>query len=233
MDHAFIFDSIFYDVRGHPILQGVFLRAERASICSIFGRNGSGKTTLLKIGAGQLSPISGSVCIDGERYSELALQKRFRHLAFLPQESMLPAGMRVKGLLQVLPKSVRRIEADDVVRPFLEKRIKNLSTGQRRYLELQIVLNLDRNYVLLDEPFSGLEPILVQRMLASIVECARRGAGILIADHHHADLISITDCGYMMKSRQCRKLSREEDLEEQLRDTGYLPKNTVGPLLGA
>jgi lipopolysaccharide export system ATP-binding protein len=228
MDCSFIFDSIFYEIKGHAILQGVFLRAERGKICSIFGLNGSGKSTLLKIGTGQLSCSSGTVCIDGERYYEPSLRRRFRHLAFLPQESMLPSGMRVGELLNVLPTSVRAIEGDDVVGGLLNKRVQHLSSGQRRYFELQIVLHLNRKYVLLDEPFSGIEPIMVQRMLASIVACARRGSGIIIADHHHSDVIPITERSYVMKNKQCRELNGPNDIREQLCDAGYLPQRAEG-----
>lgn len=108
--------------------------------------------------SGQIRPISGTPVIDGNRLHNPSKQERFAKLADLLQESMLPLG----AMVQSLARSARLTpqEIPDRLRP-TDQRMRTLSGGERRLLEVKIVLGLNRDYVLLDEPFTGIEPLLI------------------------------------------------------------------------
>ena len=220
-ERGFVLDSIFYEVPELRILQGVYLRVEPGEVCSLFGRNGSGKSTLLKVGAGQISPSSGLIIIDGERFHKTSLRRRFSKIAYLPQDSMLPSDLKVRRLMAAFPNAAR-LTKDAVIEGLLLRRVGELSGGERRYLEIQLLLSLERAYVLMDEPFTGVEPHLVDGISQVLTRAARQGVGFLITDHYHHYTLPITDDAYVMKDRQCRHLEKGRDLREQLEAHGYL-----------
>lgn len=204
------------------ILQGVYVKVRPGTVCSLFGRNGSGKSTLLKIAAGQISPQSGRLILDGERYHKKARRRRFRHLAYLPQESMMPADVTVRRMIRSFP-SASDLYDDSIIAPLITARISDLSGGVRRYLETSLLLSLGRKYVLLDEPFTGVEPGLIERISALITDAASNGSGVLLTDHYHQYALEIADEAYLMASKQCRHLNGSTSLRVQLQQHGYLP----------
>jgi lipopolysaccharide export system ATP-binding protein len=224
VDDALVLDAIFHDYRGNEVLRGAFLRAVRGSVCGIFGANGCGKSTLLKIAAGQVRPSSGLVIIDGRRFTAPMLRQRFEHLAWLPQEAMLPGGMRVGRLIATFPETSHHLLQDFLLRPLIDTRIESLSGGERRYLELRLVLSLGRRYLLLDEPFTGLEPLLIEHISEAILSAARQGTGIIATDHYYRYMLPIIDDAWIMRNGECRRLESDDDMERQLRDVGYLGK---------
>ena len=220
-ERGLVLDSIFYEVPALRILQGVYLRVEPGEVCSLFGRNGSGKSTLLKVGAGQVNPSSGLVIIDGVRFHKKSLRRRFSKIAYLPQDSMLPGDLKVGRLMAAFPNAAHLTE-DDIVERLLSRRVRELSGGERRYLEIQLLLHLERAYVLMDEPFTGVEPHLVDSISQLLTEAARQGVGFLITDHYHHYTLPITDNAYVMTNKQCQHLEQNRDLREQLEAHGYL-----------
>jgi lipopolysaccharide export system ATP-binding protein len=221
-EKGFILDGIFYEVSQLQILQGVFLKVEPGKICGLFGRNGSGKSTLLKIAAGQMAPSGGLTVIDSERMHKKSLKYRFTKISYLPQDSMLPKEMSVKQLIRSFPGNMSCLLEDSFISGLLGKRIGELSTGKRRYLEIQLLLSLDRAYVLLDEPFTGIEPLLIDRITDRITHLAAQGRGFLLTDHYKHYSIPIVDDAYLMINKQCRHLNLSLDLRGQLQDYGYL-----------
>jgi lipopolysaccharide export system ATP-binding protein len=151
-NRAFVVDGVFYRVPEQSILQGVYLKMQPSQICGLFGLNGSGKSTVLRVAAGQLQPSSGLTIIDGTRFHKPSRRRRFQHIAYLPQDSMLPGDLRVRSLLKTLPDRGRALHTDSIVEPLLDQRVEELSGGERRYLATRFVLRLGRPYVLLDSP---------------------------------------------------------------------------------
>lgn len=195
-DPALILDGVFYRVPALDILKGVYLKVPAGTICGLFGRNGSGKTTLLKVASGQIQPNSGLTIIDGDRFHKQSKKDRFSKIAYLPQESMLPPDVTVKTLLA----SAGRSESDvsDPVRACTDQQVCNLSGGERRLLGVELVLGLDRDYVLLDEPFTGVEPILIDVIGQHIEQAAARGTGVLLTDHYHQNVIPLAEEAYVL-----------------------------------
>ena len=158
-----IFDSVDYEIDSKQILQGVDLRIEPGKICGLFGPNGGGKTTLIKIGAGLLLPTRGTVFIDRQAFIEKKLLQRYQKIAYLSQETFLPRDMSVSKFLNTF-----RTKADDCASEYYPSRLMNqqigsLSSGEVRLLELIFIISLDRIFLLLDEPFTGIEPLIIDQ----------------------------------------------------------------------
>lgn len=218
--NGLILDGIFYEIPQLRILQGVYLKVSPGKVCSLFGRNGSGKTTLLRIAAGQIAPRSGLLIVDGIRFHKKSLRRRFQHLAYLPQNSITPDDMRVARIVAAFP-SASHLVKDELISPRLGNQIGDLSGGERRYLETMLLLSLKRKYLLLDEPFTGVEPKLIERISKRIADAARTGVGVLLTDHYHQYALEIADDAYLMKGKQCKPLSG--DFRVDLEHHGYLP----------
>ena len=218
-----ILDGIFYEVPSLKILQGAYLRVSPGSICALFGRNGSGKSTLLKVAAGQIDAGTGIVIVNGARLHKKLIRKRFSKMAYLPQDSMLPGDIKVNGLVKSFP-GANGVLDDPVIQPKKRERVGNLSVGQRRYLEVSLLLSLGRPYMLLDEPFTGIEPLMIDHISSLIVEAARQGIGFLITDHYYQYLLDIAEDAYLMVNKRCKHLEGDEPLEVQLQQMGYMPK---------
>ena len=216
-------DGLQYWIGNLTILKGVFLAVSPGQVCGLFGRNGCGKSTLLKLAAGQLTPSSGSVFIDGERFHRPMLRRRFAHIAYLPQESMLPRRLRIRTMLRFLHALDEESADDEILSPILRcDRVGELSGGKLRLLELMFVLSLGRHYALLDEPFTGVEPILVERMLDEIRRYITQGKSVLVTDHEYPSVLEIADEAYLMRDRTCHHLDGNSGLREQLHSHGYL-----------
>ncbi len=215
-------DGIEFGYRDHPVLRGAWLRVEKGKMCGLIGRNGCGKSTLMKVIAGELRQRSGIVMIDGRRFARPERRERYRRIARLPQEFMTPGRMRLERFVRLLPESVHSVPDDPLLCPLRDNRIDSLSTGERRYLEGMIVLSLKRDYVLLDEPFTGLSPIMIERLSGHIREAASDGKGILLSDHYSHYVLPLIDQGFVMTDGRCRELSTDSSFAEQLGEAGYI-----------
>jgi lipopolysaccharide export system ATP-binding protein len=217
-----VLDGIFFGVSSISILQGTYLKVMPGAICGLFGRNGSGKSTLIKVAAGQIIPDSGITVIDGENFPQKMLRRRFEKISYLPQDSMLPGDMKVQCLIDSFPGDHKNLSDDPIICELLSRRVYQLSNGLRRYFEIQLLLSLERPYILLDEPFTGIEPLMIEKISDKIVEAAKHGKGMLLTDHYHHEAIPIVSDAYLMIDNQCRHLNKSVDLKQQLRDYGYL-----------
>jgi len=219
-DSALILDGVFYRVPSLDILQGVHLKARAGAITGLFGRNGSGKTTLLKIAGGQIQPNSGLTILDGDRLHKPLKRTRYAKIAYLPQEFMLPADVHVRTIVRSAGLSSSQVP--DRLLDDLDQRVRTLSGGERRLLEVAIVLGLERDYVLLDEPFTGVEPILIDAIGTRIERAAAQGTGVLVTDHYHQHVTPLADDAYVLWQKQCDRLDGDASIHDQLVQMGYL-----------
>lgn len=213
-----ILDSIFFRVPELNILEGAYLKAETGQVTAIIGRNGSGKSTLLKIAAGQIKASAGITIIDGERIHNKSLNRRFQKIGYLPQETMLPPDITVKRLINGLAESDKLTE-DPLIQKIYHQKTIQLSGGEKRYLETAILFHFNRKYVLLDEPFTGVEPSIIDLLIDRIRKEANSGKGILLTDHMHRYISIVADKGYLIHNKQCYDLGG--DFTKKLKEMGY------------
>jgi ABC-type multidrug transport system ATPase subunit len=213
-------DSITCHLGDGFVLSHVYLSIRSPDVVGLLGRNGSGKTTLLRTLFGLAEASSGVLKIDGDFVTP---GHRWRRMAYLPQGSFLPRDQRVRAAA----RSFLGRRGEDLVRQdhrlgqLLQRRTGELSVGERRLLEFTLVLGLGRRFVLLDEPFSQIEPIYVQLMSESIraqsPECA-----FLITDHNHWSVREVCTSLLYIEGGKLRRIGSGDS---DLRRAGYLPND--------
>jgi lipopolysaccharide export system ATP-binding protein len=196
-----IADSIFYYYSDLKVLNGCYLEIEEKKIACLVGRNGSGKSTLFKILSGELRADSGITLLNGNRLHRKSTKSRFEHLSYLPQKAFLPKSLRVHSILYE-----STYLDDDFIRKIHNQKLSELSFGLRRYVEVLFILSLRRNFVLLDEPFTGLSPLLIERVIGKIKLSKQHGAGILISDHYMKYITEIGDRYFLLENGQITSL---------------------------
>ena len=210
-----IFDSIIFGYTPEPILRGVFLRLEPGHITGLVGRNGCGKSTLIRIGAGFLLPDDGAIFIEGQNTNLLPLQYRYQKIAYLSQESFLPPTQRVSTVLKWMPRGTFAVEQNRL-QAWKHRRVGSLSVGERRFLEIAMLLGLQRQFILLDEPFTGIDPKYIQSISELLRAAATAGAGLLVTDHYYHYLLPLIDDLVMLSSGRCTRLEKSESFATQL-----------------
>ncbi|MBO0329224.1 ATP-binding cassette domain-containing protein [[Muricauda] lutisoli] len=213
-------DNIELSFDGKTILRGIYLKAESGKVTGILGRNGSGKTSLLHILFGSLSPKYKSIRIDGELIKSPLFQRN--QVAFLPQQKLLTRTMKVGSSLKLFNVDWGTFINDfEHFKPFKNHYTSNLSGGELRLLETYLILNSDKNIILLDEPFSNLAPLYVSK-IKDIIEHKKVDKIILLTDHLYEEIVSLSDDLYFLKNGCSKLIHNMEDLESE----GYLPINS-------
>jgi lipopolysaccharide export system ATP-binding protein len=181
-------------------------------VVGLLGPNGAGKTTTFSIVVGLVEPDEGEVLLDGETVTALPMYRRARKgMGYLPQEPSIFRKMtaleNLLAILETLP--IQRAEREERARSLLERfkllhlagsMADTLSGGERRRLEIARALTLSPRFILLDEPFAGIDPITVLDLQEVIRGLATSGIGILITDHNVRDTLSIVDRAYIINS---------------------------------
>jgi len=200
---SLILDSIYFYYPDLKVLRGCYLAVPSGKIICLIGRNGSGKSTLFKIASGQLQADSGITSIAENRLHKKSKADRFKHLSYLSQKPFLPKSLKVK---QVIDQDLN--SQDEFLKNILETKIKDLSTGERRYIEVLFALSLKRKFILLDEPFTGVSPVLIEKVIGKILQAAKRGAGILISDHYMRYIHELGDEFHLLENGQIKRLDQ-------------------------
>ena len=196
--------------RGRAVVDDVDLEFREGEITGLLGPNGAGKTTTFYIIVGFIRPERGTVCLGDQDISKLPMYKRARKgIGYLPQESSifrrLTVAENLMAVLQTLPlKKPERVERMDTlleemrITHIRDSRGYQLSGGERRRVEIARALVTRPRFMLLDEPFAGIDPIAVSDLQESVARLRERGIGILITDHNVRETLSITDRAYIM-----------------------------------
>ena len=192
------------------VVHEVSVSMQQGEIVGLLGPNGAGKTTSFYMITGIIKPTAGEVTLDGQDISTWPLYRRARvGLSYLPQESSIFRRLTVRQNLQMilehtdLTKAQQKAKADQLLEEFgltrLEKSYASyLSGGERRRLEIARCLIREPRFVLLDEPFAGIDPIAVGDIQELIRGLKDRGIGVLISDHNVRETLSICDRAYLM-----------------------------------
>ena len=220
------------------VVKGVSVEVNKGEIVGLLGPNGAGKTTSFYMIVGLIKPNEGKVFLDGEDISSLPMYKRAQMgIGYLSQESSVFRKMTVEdNLLAVLEmtrltKEEQKQKCEDLLNEFgLLKIRKNmgglLSGGERRRTEIARCLATNPSFVVLDEPFAGVDPIAVEDIQKIVSDLKQRNIGILITDHNVHETLSITDRAYLLYEGKILKSGTSEELvsDEMVRKL-YLGKN--------
>jgi ABC-type multidrug transport system ATPase subunit len=210
-------DSVQKQYNGKIILSDVYLKCETGTVLGLLGRNGSGKSTLLKIIFGIEPADFKFVRVGGKVLSKTS--ELLKEISYLPQDSFIPNSFSVQKTIQlcIAKENVKDFCADTMIQSMLGKKIKHLSGGELRYLEIKLILNNDSKFVLLDEPYNGLSPIMIENINALITTMSVK-KGILITDHNYENVIQISTKLALMKDGKMHHLKDRNELIEK----GYL-----------
>ena len=192
------------------VVNGVSVEVEQGTIVGLLGPNGAGKTTTFYMIVGIEKPDSGVVTLDGQDISNLAMFERARAgIGYLPQEASIFSKMTVEENIMAILETTnlnaeeREAKMNALIDEFRIGHIRKskgsaLSGGERRRVEIARALATDPAFILLDEPFAGIDPIAVADIQGMIAHLARRGIGVLITDHNVRETLSIVDKAYIL-----------------------------------
>ena len=205
--------NVYLKINGKIIVENVSLSIMPGEIVGLLGPNGAGKTSTFNLVVGNLKPDKGDILINNKSISNLPLPMRSElGLGYLPQEPSIFRDLTVRDNLNLalqnskLSKSIIRTRREKIINEFkLNKFVDNygyqLSGGERRRCEIARALSVGRNgpkYLLLDEPFSGIDPLAVNDLKGLIINLSNNGVGILITDHNVRETLSITKKSYVL-----------------------------------
>lgn len=232
--------SLFKSYRGRKVVNDVTIEVNQGEIVGLLGPNGAGKTTSFYMIVGLVRPDRGEVFLDDAQITKLPMYKRAQlGIGYLPQEvsvfRKLSVEDNIMAILEMtdLNKTERHEKLEKLLDEFsLNKVRKNmgamLSGGEKRRTEIARALATDPKFVLLDEPFAGVDPIAVEDIQQIVSELKKRNIGILITDHNVQETLSITDRAYLLFEGKILKSGTAEELaaDEQVRKV-YLGRNFV------
>jgi lipopolysaccharide export system ATP-binding protein len=200
--------------RKRPVIRDVSMDLGRGEVVALLGPNGSGKTTCFYSIAGLVTPEGGRVIIDGRDVTPLPMYRRAQlGIGYLPQEMSIFRGMNVEdNIMSILeiaePNRHRRRERlEELLSEFSIEHLRRasamaLSGGERRRVEIARCLATGPKYVLLDEPFAGVDPIAVGEIRHLVADLKNRGIGVLITDHNVQETLQIVDRAYILHDGQ-------------------------------
>lgn len=231
-------ESLRKSYRKRLVISDVSMHLHRGEVVALLGPNGSGKTTCFYSIAGLVTPEGGRVSIDGRDVTRLPMYRRARlGIGYLPQETSIFRGMNVEdNILAVLELSmkdrVRRFERlEELLNEFSIEHLRRspalaLSGGQRRRVEIARCLAANPKYLLLDEPFAGVDPIAVAEIRNLVSDLKNRGLGVLITDHNVRETLDIVDRAYILHDGVVlRSGTAQEIVEDENVRRVYLGEN--------
>lgn len=231
-------ENIFKSYKGKKVVQDVSIHLKQGEIVGLLGPNGAGKTTSFYMIVGLVRPDSGKVFLNETEITNLPMYKRAQMgLGYLPQEisvfRKLSVEDNIKAILEMTSKSAseRKNRLEELLEEFnlteFRKTLGNrLSGGEKRRTEIARALATDPQFVLLDEPFAGVDPIAVEDIQSIVSALKKKNIGILITDHNVQETLSITDRAYLLFEGSILKSGTAEELanDEQVRKV-YLGRN--------
>jgi lipopolysaccharide export system ATP-binding protein len=231
-------ENLVKKYKSRTVVDNVSVQVAQGEIVGLLGPNGAGKTTSFYMIVGLIKPNEGKIFLKDENITTLPMYQRARRgIGYLAQEASVFRKLTVEeNIMSVLEmreftKQERRDKVEQLIDEFsLHKVRKNLgmslSGGERRRTEIARALAVDPKFVLLDEPFAGVDPIAVEEIQSIVARLKRRNIGILITDHNVDETLSITDRAYLMVDGKLFKSGTAEDLanDPQVRKV-YLGQN--------
>ena len=228
----------FYGKR--KVVDNVSIEVSQGEIVGLLGPNGAGKTTTFYMVVGFIKPTEGNVYVDDAELTELPMYKRARlGVGYLPQEPSVFRKLSVENNLRAVLElsdfkpAEQKERLETLISEFGLEKVRNnvgdsLSGGERRRTEIARALATDPKFILLDEPFAGIDPIAVEDIQQIVATLKNKNIGILITDHNVQETLSITDRAYLMFEGRILKAGTAEELaEDQMVRKVYLGQNFV------
>ena len=221
-----IIEKIRKSYRKKVVIRDVSMTLQRSEVVALLGPNGSGKTTSFYAIAGLVFPEAGTVSIDGQVVTTLPMYRRARlGIGYLPQEMSIFRGLSVEDNISAVldithdDKLKRRERLEELLSDFSIEHLRRapalaLSGGERRRVEIARCLAAEPKYLLLDEPFAGVDPISVSDIRYLVADLKKRGIGVLITDHNVRETLEIVDRAYILHDGQVLMSGTPEDVVE-------------------
>ena len=209
-EERLIVDGVKKTFKKRTVVKGVSINLKRGELVGLLGPNGAGKTTVFYMITGLIKPDEGSVFIDGYDVTKLPMYRRARlGIGYLPQEASIFRGLSVEdnimAVLQVTEpnKKERKRRLDELLEEFKIARLRKqpsiaLSGGERRRCEIARALASQPAYMLLDEPFAGIDPLAINDIRTLVRHLTDRGIGVLITDHNVRETLDLIDRAYII-----------------------------------
>ena len=205
---------MLHRINNRNILTNIYITCRTGEIIGLLGRNGCGKSTLLKIIFGTLPNEDKNVRINGITYARPFAEANL--MAYLPQRHFLPTDISVCRIISIFirsPEKRKRILEDERIALHFRKKTGELSGGTLRYLEILLLLNLDTCFVLLDEPFSGIEPLYIDIIKALLREYSNH-KGFIITDHNYRHIMEVSSKVILLANGACKNVRNLDDLKQ-------------------
>lgn len=227
------------------VVKGVSMEVNQGEIVGFLGPNGAGKTTSFYMITGQIVPNDGHVYLDNQEITKLPMYKRAQMgLGYLPQDASVFRKMSVEdNIISVMemkgvPKEKREQRLEELISEFNLSKVRKslgiqLSGGERRRCEIARALAIDPKFILLDEPFAGVDPIAVEDIQYIIAKLKYKNIGVIITDHNVGETLAITDRAYLLyegtilQQGTPEALSSDEDVRTKYLGAGFVLKRSV------
>ncbi len=232
-----------YGIR--TVVKGVSMEVNQGEIVGFLGPNGAGKTTSFYMITGQIVPNEGQVYLDDKEITKLPMYKRAQlGVGYLPQDASVFRKMSVEdNILSVMemkgiPKKQRMERLEELISEFNLSKVRKslgiqLSGGERRRCEIARALSIDPKFILLDEPFAGVDPIAVEDIQYIIAKLKYKNIGVIITDHNVGETLAITDRAYLLYEGTILQegtpaaLAADEDVRTKYLGAGFVLKRSV------
>ncbi|WP_291098529.1 MULTISPECIES: ATP-binding cassette domain-containing protein [unclassified Flavobacterium] len=220
--HILEVDSVQKQFGNKCVISSAYLKCETNDIIGLLGRNGSGKSTLLKIIFGIVPADNKFIKIDG--IVKNSTNQLLQYISYLDQDNFVPSHFSVKKAisLTVQEDKLQFFYEDEMIQSIQTKNINQLSSGELRYLEIKLILSNSSKFALLDEPYNGLSPIMVDKVNQLIKDNSAQ-KGIVITDHNYENVIKISNKLMLMVDGNLHSLKDKNELFEK----GYLKEGMI------
>ncbi len=231
-------ENLVKSYKGRQVVKGITVEVNQGEIVGLLGPNGAGKTTSFYMIVGLIKPNGGTIYLDNENITKFPMYKRAQYgIGYLAQEASVFRKLSIEdNIMSVLEltkmsKKERHLKMESLIEEFGLGHIRKsrgdlLSGGERRRTEIARALATDPNFILLDEPFAGVDPVAVEDIQRIVAQLKNKNIGILITDHNVQETLAITDRTYLMFEGNILKHGSPEELaEDEMVRKVYLGQN--------